>query len=183
MAARPFRWDVDFPCYIIQLVIDTKTSVYHVSGYRWWCRNRQVSTPLMKELEKASFLVLLQFQGEGRFSSPFQFPLGHLGDKESQHAFKEGMLTLSLRVIRSLQRSPGLPGTPIQNAQLSGGKDPSLTWTYVWGWSEGTLSQVTNFPRMHLIIKIVYLFSFWKFNSDFLLCMADLKQKVKEIYV
>ena len=117
LAARPCRWDVDFPCYIIQLVVGTKTSVYHVSGYRWWCRNRQDSTPLMKDLEKASFLVLLQFQGEGRFSSPFQ----------TQHAFKEGMLTLSPRVIGSLQRSLGLPGTPIQNAQLSGGKDPSLT--------------------------------------------------------
>ena len=127
LAARPCRWDVDFPCYITQLFVGTKTSVYHVSGYRWWCRNRQDSTPLMKELEKASFLVLLQFQGEGRFSSPFQFPLGHLGDKETQHAFKEGMLTLSPRVIGSLQRSLGLPGTPIQNAQLSGGKDPSLT--------------------------------------------------------
>lgn len=127
LAARPFRWNVDFPCYIIQLVVGT--SVYHVSGYRWWCRNRQVSTPLMKELEKASFLVLPQFQGEGRFSSPFQFPLGHLGDKEIQHAFKEGMLALSPRVIRSLQRSLGLPGTSIQNAQLSGGKDPRLTRT------------------------------------------------------
>lgn len=44
--------------------------------------------------------TLAQFQGEGRFSSPFQFPLGHLGDKEIQHAFKEGMLALSPRVIR-----------------------------------------------------------------------------------
>ena len=103
----------------------------------------------MKELEKASFLVLLQFQGEGRFSSPFQFPLGHLGDKESQHAFKEGMLTLSPRVIRSLQRSLGARAprgrssgphpraraarSPLQEGPVvTGGQDPDGR-----GWGAG----------------------------------------------
>lgn len=33
---------------------------------------------------------------------------------------------------------------------------------------------------MHLIIKIVYLFSFWKFNSDFLLWLLILSKRQKK---